>query len=749
MFELALDRDVFPTGLSYDGTTLLLYRSDNYIGDIYISTYVNDQWTPPVKLNENINTKYWESHACFTSDGKTIYFTSNRKGTCGGLDIYYSRMDTAINDWGVPVNLGPRINTKYNEETPFITLDGKTLFFSSYGHYNMGGYDVFYSNLLEDSTWSAPINIGYPLNTTDDDIFYQPVQDMYHAFYPRLLDNGFGRQDIYMVEIFSDTHPRKFRINGIAGIQNLKILTKPVHVVLVEKYTRDTVAATLADQTTGRFTLEAVKGNYDLVFTGEEITPMTSNVVIPEGYSENDLNIDSEIPISQKESILLQFEPEVVDKIQTTDTLLMVDKGEQLTIELGLEKMALLVAETWHDSILIRTDTFRVDTTPFNLASFPVPGDNMIALKMIDAQGNVRYKDIHIIYTPPATDTGLVALADTEAIEYISDSTLSRKEAEKQVQSLVTDLSIVADGSLKDLLQNIDLAGEGISNTQQLITYLKANSARYGYSNQEVQDLIIKRIQTRYMEEYIDQLSGLTADENLKTAISGTNLFRNEITDLQGLYEHLVSSSNTGGYKTEQVNQVFSLLSQRVEVMSILDKLSTGSQAGLAEAVRDIDMEKANINNTVELFTFLFDKAGKYDYTEADVVNIMFDLLEEQDLRQMITFLHVNAPEKLADILKQLDPGQEHISNLTGLSQYLISRAKELGMDESEIYRLFLQTYDQIQVEKILEELQITQVPAGTRNYNYLYWSSGLAVLVIVLILIYRRRRKQPPKASS
>ena len=136
MEELQVDEDVYPTSLSYDGKTLFIYRNDNFTGNLYTSSYVNGKWSPLTKLNEHINTKYWESHASLNKAGDTLYFTSNRKEGYGGLDIYYS-VKGSNHDWGRAVNLGATVNTPYNEETPFITADGKTLYFSSYGHYNM------------------------------------------------------------------------------------------------------------------------------------------------------------------------------------------------------------------------------------------------------------------------------------------------------------------------------------------------------------------------------------------------------------------------------------------------------------------------------------------------------------------------------------------------------------------------------------------------------------------------------------
>lgn len=202
---MKIDRDLFPTSVSNDGKTLYLYSSADYDGIIYTTRFENGSWSPIVKLNENINTKYWESHATLSHDNKKLFFTSNRKGTLGGLDIYVSKRDSS-GDWGPAINLGPAINTPYNEESPFLAEDDKTLFFSSRGHFNIGGYDIFYSTLNGNGEWSVPVNIGYPLNTTDDDVFYMPLRNGYEGYTSKEIPGGMGDQDIYRVEIFPDNH---------------------------------------------------------------------------------------------------------------------------------------------------------------------------------------------------------------------------------------------------------------------------------------------------------------------------------------------------------------------------------------------------------------------------------------------------------------------------------------------------------------------------------------------------------------
>ncbi len=222
-----------PVSISADGTELYLVRDDNDDGNIYVSYYKNDKWTKMKPLNKNINTRYWESHATISKDGKTLFFTSDRPGGFGGLDIYRSDRDEK-GDWGPAVNLGPTINSIYDEETPFVLgeKENYTLYFSSQGHYSMGGFDVFYSNLLKNGKWSTPINIGYPLNTVGNDLFYVPKANGEYFFFP--LNNnergGIAKNNIYKakvnlpnmkpVEIEKPTEPIFVTIKGIIKLEN-------------------------------------------------------------------------------------------------------------------------------------------------------------------------------------------------------------------------------------------------------------------------------------------------------------------------------------------------------------------------------------------------------------------------------------------------------------------------------------------------------------------------------------------------
>lgn len=205
--DLVVDGNASTLSLSYAGDELYLFKAADHVGNIYVSNFRNGAWSPMQKLNANINTEAYETHASISADGKKLFFASNRPGGYGDLDIYVSEKDEN-GEWGPAVNLGPNINTRFNENTPFITADGNTLFFSSEGHNSMGGYDIFFSTRQSDNTWSRPVNLGYPINTTDDDIFYSPIGDGSQGLMAVIDPKGYGEKDITQIEIFLPRYQR-------------------------------------------------------------------------------------------------------------------------------------------------------------------------------------------------------------------------------------------------------------------------------------------------------------------------------------------------------------------------------------------------------------------------------------------------------------------------------------------------------------------------------------------------------------
>ncbi|MBA4241503.1 MAG: hypothetical protein C0448_12315 [Sphingobacteriaceae bacterium] len=184
--------------VSHDGQKLFIYRNVGVgSGDIFVSKLDGANWGIPEKV-KGINSNFWEGSVCLFPDEKIICFSSERQGGIGGRDLYYAKLQPD-GSWGDVKNFGPEINTKFDEDAPFIHSDGKTLFFSSNGHNTIGGYDIFRSE-LKNGSWTTPYNVGKPVNTVQDDKFYIVSSDGERGYYSSEKKEGKGLQDIYMVE---------------------------------------------------------------------------------------------------------------------------------------------------------------------------------------------------------------------------------------------------------------------------------------------------------------------------------------------------------------------------------------------------------------------------------------------------------------------------------------------------------------------------------------------------------------------
>jgi outer membrane protein OmpA-like peptidoglycan-associated protein/tetratricopeptide (TPR) repeat protein len=189
-------------GLAPDGKSLILYRGEGRKdGNIYIAKQNDDgTWTSSQNIGETINTKYHESAATLSFDEKTLFFVSDKPGGYGAHDIYVANWDDEKQAWGEPKNVGPTLNTEYDEKGVFFHPDNKTLYFSSEGHNTMGGLDIFKSEYnAETGEWSKPVNIGAPINTPDDDVYFVVSGNERYAYYSSFREDGFGEKDIYRI----------------------------------------------------------------------------------------------------------------------------------------------------------------------------------------------------------------------------------------------------------------------------------------------------------------------------------------------------------------------------------------------------------------------------------------------------------------------------------------------------------------------------------------------------------------------
>lgn len=280
--------------LSKDGQTLFIYKDDDGDGNLYMSTLDGDIWSTPVKLGSNINETSYETHADISLDGNIIYFTSDRKGGKGGMDIYFCKK-LPNGQWALAQNMGDAINTKFDEDGIFMHPDGKTMYFSSNGPNSIGGFDIFYTEWDDNlKTWGAPINLGYPINTTDDDVFFITTPDGQRAYYTAFREDGFGEKDIYMLDLSGQKEKDLTLLVGRIEVVGYDELPENARIVVTDNNTGETVGIYKPRKKDGRFSIIIPPGSdYHFLYESDPFS-YEEDIYVPEGsgYQEIDRGIN-------------------------------------------------------------------------------------------------------------------------------------------------------------------------------------------------------------------------------------------------------------------------------------------------------------------------------------------------------------------------------------------------------------------------------------------------------------------------
>jgi outer membrane protein OmpA-like peptidoglycan-associated protein len=308
-------------GISPNGKELFIYKDDDKVkGDIFFCKLdKKGEWSSPKSLGKNINTDYIENSVTISADGKTLYFSSDHPGGKGGMDLYVSKMEKN-GEWGVPSSLGDIINTEYDDEGPFIDVDGKTLYFSSRGHQGMGGFDL-YKTVFDSISqkWSVPVNLGYPINSPDDDIYFVISGDGKFGYYASVKKDGIGDIDLYRIDMEMNKAPHQVALNKEAAeaprkalqpvILNLKIFSREGHIPLdaririFDKNKNELIKEGMAVKGTYAYTCKENFGGDKVLITVEK-----------DGYIFKDFQISL---------------PALTSKVQNLENIVILDKVQE------------------------------------------------------------------------------------------------------------------------------------------------------------------------------------------------------------------------------------------------------------------------------------------------------------------------------------------------------------------------------------------------------------------------------------
>jgi len=344
--------------ISADGKTLIFvaceespgYFGENRIGkgscDLFIAQKIGSRWTNPINLPGNVNTMHWETQPSLSADGKTLYFIRGIKDITGkeNADIYVSYLQQD-GTWGTAQRLSNTVNTPYAEESVHIHPDGRTLYFASRGHVGMGGSDLFVTRMDDNGNWSKPENLGYPINTVNDEnsLVVSPTGDI--AFFASNRDGGYGDLDIYYFELPEELRPVKTLYFDGRVFDAITKNSIPGHFQLTDLKTGKVMIISDADKIDGTFMVALpINREYAISVTYPGYFPYTLNfnLLIPDGKDSYHLDIPLNPETSQQENVLANvffdlgkstLRPE--SKIELNDFVTYLKKNPKIKIELG------------------------------------------------------------------------------------------------------------------------------------------------------------------------------------------------------------------------------------------------------------------------------------------------------------------------------------------------------------------------------------------------------------------------------
>jgi len=713
--ELGVDGDVYPTALSWDGNTMIIYRNDEFIGNLYVSHLIDGIWSKMQKLGDEINTKFWESHGSLSKDGRTLYFTSNRKGGYGGLDIYKSEMDEN-GDWGNPMNLGPEINSRYNEETPYITENGQLLYFSSYGHYNMGGYDVFYSKKGKNNKWAEPINLGYPINSTDDDLFFHPMNNGDNAYFSLFGEEGFGRHDIYYMNVYSDNNPRMYLVSGHLGSRDGE-LEDEIFLYLVDLSTNDTIVITQPDQQQD-FAFKAAQGEYNLIFNGESYEELIRELRIDETTDKAGIIIAENILLKPlpKTEILVGEDSRIV----LSDTAYTTEEGAIVEVKMRLEKEGQLVADVYHDKVLTQSDTFDIDKKRFTYEVTPKLGKNTVTFQLSESDGTLSISEVSIDVKPKTIQDK----PEKEEAENNGKNTIQEKEGaidNTGLENVIIDSTTVihtppaidqtikfllrhTEGNLKLTLGELDPRAEAIEDSNGILQYLEEKANIEGYTQQDIDGAVGNAVAEGNVALLHKQLTK-HANKPLGEFLNSLDPEVSNSLDMETYVRHIRREALNNRYTNNDLTEAFGEALNEVSSDAALLRIQMLQYVDddLKEVLNSIDLNGKQLTSKEDLLKYLEDMG--VSKTLSKETGALTKANGNADELKILLLQHTKS-EDLHEFLLHLNLENDSIESAGALISYLKHVDDEKIFSQEDLYTALHDIYTKkSSVQETLEEL--------------------------------------------
>jgi len=737
MAQLGVDDNTSTLSLSQDGKELYLYRDDDFDGNIYVSFLRNGAWTKVKKLNENINTKYWESHASLSPDGQKLYFTSNRDGGIGDLDIYVSERLTDTT-WGIPKNLGENINTQWNENTPFLSVDGSKLFFSSEGHENMGGYDIFYSENIN-GEWSKPVNIGYPINTTDHDLFFVPYENGKYAYSSEYSYLGHGGADIYLYQLFHIPQNNRIKVEGILTMDNSDNRNRKDFMIhITDTVNNDTIAILYPDKDKEKYQYRTSRGKDHLVWEGEsdkgDLYFISKEYKIVEKFLK---------PVVLKEPKEIALEDSVPEIKLEQDNYQVISDQENVKIKLSLQKGNKLIVNTFYKDKLINSEEFNIQKEEFIYEYKPLEGQTRINFSLIDKNNNIKTEKVTVSYTP----------ADTEAELAIKEQIIDFSDGDKKV---TIKLSVEKNSKLyvETYVENKLINKESFDVKKDEFSYEfepKADNSRLKFKlvdkhqNIKNEEIIISH--KPVSKEFADVLNNIISfdSKKFKQIIASKDI--HQAKTVKELINNFYTESANAGLSEQDAKALIVALAINAsnntnKFISDLAEIATGDLKFVLDSAIQHNLP---FNSNLEVVNYLKKQTANYNYTYNDIVNLLETYLQVSDfeVEYLTPILTELANYDFNNILAKMNISALNIITLEDFKNYLSQQNIYSNKQLEQIYAILEGLLLNQATET--ESTEDKEISSKTEDNNQWVLLTSLIICFIILglIIVFFNRRKK------
>lgn len=743
MGQIGIDDNAHPTSLNFDGTELYLYREERLAGNIFVSHLEEGIWSKAKKLNNEINTKYWEAHASISPDGKQLFFVSNRESSIGDLDIFVA--DRIEGDtWGNIRNLGSTINTPWNENTPFLSNDQSILFFSSEGHKSMGGYDIFYS-LKVGELWTTPKNIGYPLSTTDNDLFFTPLKDGSEGFMAQFSKKGLGGKDIYQVAISKITRPSDVRVEGQLVMDNPNDRNiQSFNIFLIDKNSLDTLLTLSEDQLKNieHFT---PSGAPHLVYESY-LGPEKRQFFISQPYTIEEVFLK---PIPLKKPIAEQqtSQPE----IKASQTHYKVEQaGQRVEIKLNVKDGETLLLDTYVNGTFTKRDTFQIKHHEFIYEYQPIEGENKLLFSLLGKDNQKQTEEVFVSYIPLEQEiASALDLSDTEYQLNADGKKVKIRLAVKEGSKLIVE-TYVGDELIKT--EEFDVESDEFIYEYTPTSEDTHIDFKVINPDNSIEKGTIAIKQKPVTDELAALIKAMQAYSNNQLKVVLPRLQSAEYNNSDSLLNTLREKAQRDAMFDQALDATIAALLMQLNItpQEFLQGLKTIATPPISTA---LDQVPENPETKLAVLQFLYKNQQEFGYNEEAI-----DALLDAYLAQQYT-----SPDTLHEKLQQMantDPfvvlkGKDKrilsISTIEDLKNYIDSLG--LPLSTAQILEMMIEGLhlDYLSNKFGFTPKELATKPKAEKQPNFIIQNlaillTGLGFVIILLFIILRKRKKRDKK---